>query len=602
METAAADRGARDDRLNDLATILDRARAAIGRYIAEDSPLLSRLDGLRERLRRNRLQLAVLGQFKRGKSTFINALLGVPLLPIGVVPLTAVPTFISWRARPLATVRFSGERPLEQIAADDPHAIREFLFRFVAEEANPENRLGVERVDLFYPAAILADGTVLIDTPGVGSTLQHNTEAALRVLPQCDADLFIASADPPITGTEVDYLRRLRSKAARILFVLNKIDYLSAEERKSVVDFLHKVLDESVVRRSEAEIFSVSARDGLEAKRKDDRDGLEQSGMAALETNLVRELATGKGRMLEAAIRSKAQNILTEAAGEVGLRISVLRVPLTELSEKSQAFEDALRAIEEQRRVTRDLLASDRRRLREELEARTGALRRQTWTELPKVIDRATAERPGVWDEAAQTALSAAVEATFDTAQRDFTSSFSANTDAALAGHRRRIDELTDSVRRTAAELFHVPFRQVVAPESFHLGEDPYWVTEEIKATLIPDASRLIDRLLPKAVGATRRRTRIVGQMQQLVVRNAENLRWAILRGMDDTFRIAGARLDERLDDAIKATRSVIAEVLTRRKERSATIEPEVDRLGQAVVQFSTLAEDLSAVATGHSR
>ena len=62
-------------------------------------------------------------------------------------------------------------------------AIREVLFRFVAEEANPKNRLGVERVELFYPAGILANGTVLIDTPGMGSTLRHNTEAAMQVLP-----------------------------------------------------------------------------------------------------------------------------------------------------------------------------------------------------------------------------------------------------------------------------------------------------------------------------------------------------------------------------------------------------------------------------------
>jgi Dynamin family len=61
------------------------------------STLAGRLHVLRDRLSRERLQLAVLGQFKRGKRTFINALLGANLLPTGVIPLTAVATFISWR-------------------------------------------------------------------------------------------------------------------------------------------------------------------------------------------------------------------------------------------------------------------------------------------------------------------------------------------------------------------------------------------------------------------------------------------------------------------------------------------------------------------------
>ena len=80
-----------------LAAKLDDAVAAIEASVAAESPLTVRCRALRERLEGNRLQLAVLGQFKWGKSTFINALLGAAVLPIAVVPLTAVPIFISWR-------------------------------------------------------------------------------------------------------------------------------------------------------------------------------------------------------------------------------------------------------------------------------------------------------------------------------------------------------------------------------------------------------------------------------------------------------------------------------------------------------------------------
>ena len=94
----------------------------------QNSPLLIRFRRLHRRLEQERLQLAVLGQFKRGKSTFINALLGDDVLPTGVIPLTAVATFIAWRREPLVVVRFKGEAPNEEFAVHTADEIRNILF------------------------------------------------------------------------------------------------------------------------------------------------------------------------------------------------------------------------------------------------------------------------------------------------------------------------------------------------------------------------------------------------------------------------------------------------------------------------------------------
>jgi hypothetical protein len=124
-----------------LAAKLDRVLAALRDPVVDNSSLAARLDSLRERLRHSRLHLAVLGQFKRGKSTFINALIGAPLLPVAVVPLTAVPIFISWRPGASVRVRFTSDRRPEDLSAENADAIREFLFGFVAEEADEINWL-----------------------------------------------------------------------------------------------------------------------------------------------------------------------------------------------------------------------------------------------------------------------------------------------------------------------------------------------------------------------------------------------------------------------------------------------------------------------------
>jgi len=121
-----------------LGTALIRGIEQLKLSLGSQSLLVARLVALADRVEHQRLQLAVLGQFKRGKSTVVNALLGAPVLPAAVVPLTAIAIFIAWRAQPLVRIHFKDDRSPQQSSASEPDKIRDFLFRFVAEEANPE--------------------------------------------------------------------------------------------------------------------------------------------------------------------------------------------------------------------------------------------------------------------------------------------------------------------------------------------------------------------------------------------------------------------------------------------------------------------------------
>lgn len=576
-----------------LSNALGEIEQALQAAVGNDSRLLAQFRSLRLRREQERLQLAILGQFKRGKSTFINALLGAPVLPTGVVPLTAIPTFISWCPEPLVLVHFKGGSR-EEFAVSGAREICDVLFRFVAEEANPKNRLGVERVELLYPAEILAAGTVVIDTPGVGSTLLHNTEAAIEVLRECDAAFFVVSADPPITGVELDYLRHLKSKISRVFFVLNKVDYLNAEEQRTAVDFLQNTLDANSINNADCQIFCISARAALVAKQGGNKNALEKSGLLVLEDHLVRVLAREKVRWLEDAVRSKSLDMLTRASAELGLRARALNMPIEELAQKSQAFQEALHSIEEQRRITRDLLAGDHRRLREALDLRVDGLRKEVAARLARAIDATLSDAaPTGWEEGTCRALSAAVQTEFEGAREPLVNIFAAETTAALGSFQGRIDTLVTRVRRTAANIFNVPLAPDPQHENFELGEDPYWVTETVRMSLIPDPSRLIDRLLPAAVRRQRLRQRMIRQADELIVRNGENLRWAILRGLDETFRRATAKFEERLDETIAATRDVVTDALTRRRDQSFAAQPELERLAAAASSLTFLQEAL---------
>lgn len=577
-----------------LAPALGRAELALEDALGPDTPLLVRFRALRRRLEHERLQIAVLGQFKRGKSTFINALLGDNLLPTGVIPLTAIATFIAWRRQPLIVVHFKSDTRTEEFAVHTADEIRNTLFRFVAEEANPENRLGVERVDLFYPANILANGTVIIDTPGVGSTLQHNTEAALQVLPECDAAFFVISADPPITEVELDYLHRLKSKTTRVFFILNKADYLRSNERRSVVAFVQKVLAEKSLIDADGRIFCISARDGLDARQNGNEKLLTTSGIVELEDHLVRSLARDKKRWLEEAVRSKAEGMLAQASSELVLRMRALNMPIEELAAKSEAFQEALRSIEDQRRVTRDLLAGDHRRLRAALDSRIERLRKEIAGKLANVIDTGLADTVSrASEEATRRALSAAMQDEFEAAREPLVSSFAADAGASLRDCKGRVDALVDRLRRTAAEIFDIPLGPETEHDVFALGEDPYWVTDGTRVSLIPDPSGLIDRVLPQALRRSRIRARMVRLAEELIVRNAENLRWAILRGLDETFRKTTIQFEDRMDETIEATRGVIRDALARRQDQSFAVQPELDRLAAATASLASLREEL---------
>jgi ribosome biogenesis GTPase A len=227
--------------LYDLSEVLDEVASCISAPFGNQAKIAERLNALRHRLAIERFQLAVLGQFKRGKSTVLNALLGKSVLPIGVVPVTAIPTFLEPATDLKTRVTYLSGKA-EEFDAKSTELLREKLTVFVTEEANPRNALNVARVDVFLPAELLERGVILIDTPGVGSTHQHQTAMADAVLPECDAALFVVSADPPITEVEIEYLARIRQTVARLIVVLNKIDAIEPHDREKAATFLRNSL------------------------------------------------------------------------------------------------------------------------------------------------------------------------------------------------------------------------------------------------------------------------------------------------------------------------------------------------------------------------
>jgi len=132
---------------------------------------------LAARIAEGRFYVACVGQFKRGKSTLINALVGEPILPIGLVPVTTVPTVVRFGEEPRARVQ-AGDGSWGEIGVSD-------LRQYVSEEYNPENAKAVNGVEVFVPSPLLAAGMRLVDTPGLGSVFSGNTTTTEAFIHRC---------------------------------------------------------------------------------------------------------------------------------------------------------------------------------------------------------------------------------------------------------------------------------------------------------------------------------------------------------------------------------------------------------------------------------
>lgn len=554
------------------------------------------------RLAEGRFQLAVLGQVKRGKSTLLNALLGEAVLPTAVVPLTAIPTFLRAGAERSVRVEFADGR--EAVVFESPEAedVEAHLARYVTEEANPHNREGVARVEVFHPAPLLARGVVLIDTPGTGSTFRHNTRTTLDFLPQCDAALFVTSVDPPLTETELDLLAEADERIPRLFFVLNKVDYLDGAEREQALGFLRRQLREHLPSgRGEPTIHCVSAKRGFEARRADRDDLWRESGMAEVEEQLVAFLADEKLETLQKAVARRGRDLAGDLLLRLRLELRAFELPLADLEARLATFETHRLQAERDRLVARDLLGGDRKRLLAALEERAAVLREEARLHLRGVVDAALGpSTAGPHSESeARAALDEAIPAHFRRSLRALAGEFDGRVREILEIHRRRAGDLVGGLRRAAAGLFEIPYQPTELALGIEVRREPYWITQVWSSFVKPIPPAFVDRLVSAARRERRVRGRFDEQIEDIVLRNVGRLRRGVQDQVEETLDRFARTLERQLDQAIAATHGALAATAERRRTESGAAErsrrrlaPHIERIEELRVALAALAAD----------
>jgi len=589
---------------NRLGELFDEALSILGTAGPEFKLCSDAITELKTRFTEERFHLAVLGQFKRGKSTLLNALLGEAILPSSVVPLTAIPTFIRAGETRRALVYFDNGVPPRAFEAEDAAAIREFIAQFVTESGNPKNARGVTQVDVFSSAPILRQGVVLIDTPGIGSTHRHNTEATLNFLPQCDAAMIVVSADPPITEVEVEFVRQVKRRINRLFVVLNKIDYHTEADVREATGFLKSVLADKLGFSDAHPIFPVSAQMGLNARQNADADLWERSGMYRVERHLSRFLASEKKAALSEAVRHKAADVVEEALAQFRLMLRSLQLPAEELDRKRAFFRQKLTEIERNRLVADDLLKGDHRRTRARLEEYIDTVRAQARTGFRGIVAGALARNADTQqaENDARDALAEAIPVFFEQKVGQTSAFLHEEIDAVLTPHQSRAEDLVESVRKAAASIFEVPYQPAGKAITFDIVQKPYWIARTWSTSLSPIPEGFWDRFLPEQVRRRRLQTRLNNQLEDLVISNAENLRWAMLRTVDETFRHFRSTLVTRLGETIAATNGALNSATEKRglqEEQTASL---IHEIRETIRQLENVGNSLRPPSTEATR
>ena len=296
------------ERVASAGAVVDLGIKAAGAYDRPD--LAARLTTTRRRLDEPDLAVLVVGEFKQGKSTLVNALLNIDACAVDDDIATAVPTLVRFGEEPTATARYVADVGPDDgsdgAAAFDPAAPA-----VGADEAVPvpidsvpslvvggadEAGRRIGSVELTVPRRLLGSGLSLMDTPGVGGLASEHGAATLGALPSARAVLFVTDASQELTQPELDFLRRAHALCPHLAVVLSKIDLYPAWRRIAELDRGH--LDAQGL--GDLPILAVSSLLRQRAVATDDAGLNRESGYHAL-VGFLRDEVLARGEELVAA-------------------------------------------------------------------------------------------------------------------------------------------------------------------------------------------------------------------------------------------------------------------------------------------------------------
>jgi small GTP-binding protein len=351
--------------------------------VAERAGLASSARDIREtripKLDEERFSLVVLGEFNHGKSTFINALLGEAILPVGITPTTAVLAHVRHGAslRAEAVLEGGARKPIE------PGKLADWLTVGGEAARGDGGSNGLAYVEIQHPSSFLRENVTIVDTPGVNDINEQRADITYGYVPRADSVIFLLDAGQILTASERQFLeeRILRSSRDRLVFVVTKIDLLDAADLQEALAFARKHLARLV---ADPAVFPVSAKRALAG----DLDG---ARMEPLLAHLRLSLGSERRRLLFDHALTDAARLSSFVRQSLGMRRRSLELPMDELADRVASAQERLKEGKQALDAAADIIQAETAALRARVRQDLAAFAEEFASVLPAEIEKVAA-------------------------------------------------------------------------------------------------------------------------------------------------------------------------------------------------------------------
>jgi hypothetical protein len=327
----------------DAVALLDTALRATTAYDRLD--LGRRLTRVRDRIADPEVRVLVVGEFKQGKSSLVNATINATVCPVDDDVATSVPTVVRYAAANTAVALHAPDDP-----DDSPRAVPvafDEIGSYVSEAGNPANERNLRAVEVGVPRDLLRSGLALVDTPGVGGLGSAHGAATVGALPTADAVILCTDASQELTEPELSFMRMARDMCPTIACAITKIDFYASWRRIVELDRAH--LAQAGI---DAPVIATSAALREQAIVEDDRALNAESGYPEL-LAFLRDRVVGDVTNL---MRRQVAHTVVEVTEQLGSRFAAERAAIAD-PQRSSALVERLAVAQERSTALRSRAA-----------------------------------------------------------------------------------------------------------------------------------------------------------------------------------------------------------------------------------------------------
>jgi len=541
------------------------------------------LSDLRKKIEEKTFSLAVLGQFKRGKTSFINALIGEDLLPTSVIPLTSMITVLKYGEKTRLKIVYKDGREEHAEVAD--------LALYVTEKMNPENRRNVLFAEISYPSVFLRDGVLLIDTPGVGSLYLHNSKTTYDYLKNIDAAIFLLTADQPLSREEAVFLNDVRNHAVKLFFILNKKDYLSEAELEESLIFNREVLRKEL--GAEQEIYPLSARWALDGRLRHDKGLLEKSSMSSFEECLREFLDTRREQVFHESVEARINALVDSAIGCLVIEREAIKAPLEVVRSKLENYRKYAEDIRREQKDAAPVIKSEIGRIISSVDSDLEEFKKEKEAAILEALEKRFCEIAGKGNEETYGQMMEFFTKTLSEAFEPFreqeedkvrerfekiTERFTQNTNRVIGG-----------IERLSANMFGASLSYVKPMPSLVLESRVYYESEPIYS-LFSDQYKF---LLPRFAFRRLLWKEIKQNLGQRLDMTCGRIRSDFLHRLDETAIKYVSSLNESVESVLEVVEASVEKGLEERNQNEGSVQRKLKELEGRIRMLKEIKEQM---------